>query len=211
MAVLRWIGVAAMATPLWFTAVYLAVSGLRPEFRHFNQAVSELGALDAPYRWWWNTLGYLLPGLVVVALALALRQLLAPRGLATLPFYALLASGLFLSMSGLFPGDFEHRGALTMRLHSIGAYGSGLCFVVAAFWLPLRFRVVAAWRSLSLPTMALAVLLLLSAVLRDGALPGLGQRLSFACLFCWVAVVGWGVFRESNAGTPGAGPACISC
>lgn len=191
----RWIGAAAMLTPIWFALVYALVSATRPEFRHFNQAVSELGSWEAPHRWWWNLLGYVLPGLVVVLLGQALKSRLALQGIAAFPCFALSLSGLLMVLSGVFPGDFENRAAPSMQLHSIGAYGSGLCFIVAAFGLSVRLRKLADWRGLNRWAGLALAGLLLSGFWRVSDWPGLGQRLSFACFFVWVALLGFGLYR----------------
>ena len=38
----RQIGILAMVVPVWFTAVYLILAGLRPEYSHLTKAISEL-------------------------------------------------------------------------------------------------------------------------------------------------------------------------
>jgi len=47
----RQIGILAMVVPVWFTAVYLILAGLRPEYSHLTKAISELGSVDAPRAW----------------------------------------------------------------------------------------------------------------------------------------------------------------
>ena len=56
------IGATALATPFWFLTVYLIMSSIRPEYSHLTKAISELGSLDAPSLWYWNVLGYIIPG-----------------------------------------------------------------------------------------------------------------------------------------------------
>jgi len=70
----RNIGFIALATPFWFVTVYLVMSSRRPEFSHLTKAISELGSLDAPDRWFWNVLGYILPGLAIALLGLGLER-----------------------------------------------------------------------------------------------------------------------------------------
>ncbi|MBV1776356.1 DUF998 domain-containing protein [Burkholderiaceae bacterium DAT-1] len=193
----RAIGLANMAVPVWFVGVYAWVAMQRPDFRHFNQAVSELGAWGAPNMWVWNALGYLLPGLLILSLGLALRRQFQVRGRTAIPFTALVLSGAFMAISGVFPGDFENRTSPSMILHSVGSFGSGLCFMVAAFWLPGRFRQVDSWKGIYWPLLGIAIAMVLNTFLvTPGPTPGLGQRISFACYFFWVALVGWAMYRH---------------
>jgi hypothetical membrane protein len=200
----RLTGIAAACVPFWFLAVYLVMSGARPEYSHLTKAVSELGSLDAPHRWAWNLLGYMLPGLVVAALGLAIgRDFARDYRTVRVPAVALTASGLFMLLSGIFPGDFEHRQSPTMILHAIGSLGSYAAFLVAGFWLPVYFQRRPAWRSIVWPTLALVLGSIASGVLRSGSAPGLGQRIGFACFFAWIGIVGFTLMRRQRGSVHG--------
>ena len=58
----RFAGFLGMVLPLWFTVIYLLVSSLRNDYRHFNMAISELGSIGAPNAFLWNLLGYIASG-----------------------------------------------------------------------------------------------------------------------------------------------------
>lgn len=83
------------------------MSSMRSEYSHLTKAISELGSVDAPNLWYWNTLGYVLPVLFISLLGVGLITRF-PK-LSKIPGYALVASGLFMALSGVFPGDFENR------------------------------------------------------------------------------------------------------
>ncbi len=193
------IGFIALATPFWFVTVYLVMSNRRPEFSHLTKAISELGSLDAPDLWIWNILGYILPGLAIALLAIGLKSdfaLASRRALA--PAIALGASGLFMAMSGVFPGDFENRASTTMILHTVGSLGSFIAFLVAGFWLPQVFRSRESWRWVAWPSLALVVASILAGFMRSGAAPGLGQRIGFALFFAWIGLVGYALIRSNR-------------
>lgn len=195
----RLIAIASIAAPIWFAVVYALVSLQRPDFRHFNQAVSELGSWDAPNMWVWNCLGYFLTGMVICFLGLAVRQVFSPRGMASTPFVTLALSGLFMAIAGVFPGDFENRSSLTMIFHTIGSFGSGLFFMISAFWLPSVFKKVPSWKWLSIPLMLIAIGMVLNTFLvTTGPMPGLGQRIGFACYLLWVALVGVALVKSPS-------------
>lgn len=191
------LGKAAMLLPLWFILVYGLVSMQRTDYRHFNMAVSELGSWDAPNLWVWNSLGYFLPGMVIFFFGLALKSAFKPTGMAATPFVSLALSGLFMAIAGVFPGDFENRRSLTMLLHTVGSFGSGLLFMLSAFWLPGVFKKITTWKWLHLPLLLIAVGMVLNAFLvTTGPMPGLGQRIGFACYFVWIALAGFNLSKN---------------
>lgn len=193
----RGVGVIAIATPLWFLVIYLVMSGMRPEYSHLTKAISELGSLDAPNKWVWNTLGYMLPGAAVALLGIAMRKEPPFRSSAAqLPVLALALSGLFIVLSGIFPGDFENRTSITMILHAVASVGSFIAFLVAGFWMPWLFRKHEQWSWIAWPSLVLVIGSIVTGFLRAGSTPGLGQRLGFACFFLWVGVVGFALFQS---------------
>ena len=193
------IGLIALITPFWFLTVYLVMSGRRPEYSHLTKAISELGSLDAPNRWFWNVLGYILPGLAIALLGVGLKREFAPASRHTsIPAFALVASGLFMTMSGVFPGDFENRTSTTMILHTVCSLGSFAAFLVTGFWLPKIFRSHESWRWVAWPSLTLVVASVVAGFLRSGAAPGLGQRLGFAFVFAWVGLVGYALVRSNS-------------
>jgi hypothetical membrane protein len=169
------------------TATILTMAALRTDgFNHLTKAVSELGSLDAPHRWWFNTLGYLLPGLLIAAFAHGLRRALPQR---PAPWWLLMGSGLFMALAGVFPVDMEHRSSLVSVLHHIGSLGSGLCWLGCALLVVPALRLHARWADLArwlpwLPLVAFGLMLLVPA-----GMPGLMQRISFALYFTFVLVL----------------------
>lgn len=193
------IGLIALVTPLWFLAVYLIMSGLRPEYSHLTKAISELGSIGAPKMWVWNVFGYVLPGLSIALLGIGLnREFGQTYRTAMTPTAALVCSGLLMSLSGVFPGDFENRSSITMIIQMIGSIGSFVAFLVAGFWLPQLFRSAPQWRWVVWPSLILVIGSIVTGFLRSGAAPGLGQRLGFACFFVWIGLVGFALWRSGH-------------
>jgi hypothetical protein len=44
----------------------------------------------------------------------------------------------------------------------------------------------------------LVVLSIATGVVRESSVPGLGQRLTFACYFCWIFLVGHRLYRNNK-------------
>jgi hypothetical membrane protein len=194
----RKIGLLAMFSPVLFAAAYLTMSSLRPEYSHLTKAISELGSVDAPRAWAWNVFGYIIPGLLIALLGLGVRHRFATTRGALLPAAALVASGLLMTLSGVFPGDFDNRTSATMILHTVGSLGCFVAFLVAAFSLPRIIREAHEWRPITWPSLVLAGGSILTGFLRSGNAPGLGQRLGFACFFLWVALIGYALYRDAS-------------
>lgn len=196
----RIIGIAAVVIPLWFLALYLIMSGMRPEYSHASNAISELGSLDAPNLWAWNIFGYCLPGLVIALLGTGLVREFSPlSSVASIPFVALIASGLFLALSGVFPANMADFESVTTVVHIIGSNGCFVAFLAAGFWLPFCFRKRIAWHWLAWPSLVLVVGSIVSGFLRSGETSGIGQRLTFACFFLWVALIGFALLRSKKS------------
>ena len=189
------ISVATMFLPLWFVLVYALVSLQRPDFRHFNMAVSEQGLKGAPNLWVWNVLGYL-PGVLIFLFGVALKNNFQTTGKTSIPFVTLALSGLFMAMAECSQATLKTVGRLTMLLHTIGSFGSGFLFMISAFWLPSKFKQSAAWKWFYLPLLLIAAVMVLNAVfVTTGPMPGLGQRIGFACYFVWLALTGFNLMK----------------
>lgn len=195
------IGAIGVVTPFWFLAVYLIMAGLRPDYSYLTKAISELGSVYAPHRWLWNILGYVMPGLAIALLGVELKAEFSDTGRLTwIPAFALSASGLFMMLGGIFPGNFIHRAAPTMVMHTIGSLGSYAAFLIAGFWLPFLFRRHRNWRWLGWPSLALVLCTFPLGSLERGHTPGLGQRLVFTCYFLWIGIVGYALMRSARTG-----------
>jgi hypothetical membrane protein len=189
----RTAGWIAVATPVWFLLTYLTLSAIHPGYSHLTKAVSELGAWGEPHMWWWNILGYGASGIAIAVLGSHLAGSLARGG--RVVSYALVASGLFMALSGVFPGDFEDRQAPSMIAHMVASIGSYVAFLVAGVALPFALRSAPQWPRIAWPSVAIVLLSVVTGALRSGEAPGLGQRLTFACFFLWIALVGAGLVR----------------
>ncbi len=195
----RTIGILAVCIPFWFFLVYGSLASIRPEFSHLHKAVSELGSVDAPYRWIWNVGGYIISGLVIALLGIGLVRNLGTAWSTNVACYSLVFSGLMMVLSGVFPGDFENRTSFTMVMHTIGALGTFIAFLICGFMLPRILLQHPHWKTLAWPSLMLVILSIAVGFLRTGNTPGLGQRLGFACFFAWIGLMGWGLLRNAHS------------
>ncbi len=191
------IGFLAIALPFWFALIYFVMSLARADFSHATKAISELGSVDAPNRWVWNIGGYVIPGAVIALLGTGIRgQFWGEKGV-RLASSSLVASGLLMATSGVFPGDFDNRTSFTMIMHAIGSFGSFVAFLICGFSMPWLLRRSLVWRVYAWPSLVLVLLSIATGFLRSGDAPGIGQRLGFACFFAWIGLMGIGLFRNA--------------
>jgi hypothetical membrane protein len=170
---------------LWST--YFVMASLRPEFNFKYKAISELGSIDAPNLWFWNVLGYMIPGLLIAIFAYGLYQY-SPKSNSKTHFYGLLISGLMMTFSGIFPADMDHKDSLLSILHMVGSYGSYIAFLFAAFSYPKLWKKEPFWKSIVTPTyIATGLTFLFGAwAIIFPHMPAVGQRFVFLFYFLWI-------------------------
>lgn len=177
-----------IVAPLLFWITYVIMANRRQEYSSMTKAVSELGSLDAPNMWWWNIFGYMIPGLFIALFSIGLYKNIAQDKAGRLPLYGLALSGVFMMISGIFPGDFEQKTSSTMILHSVGSFGSYLCFLLAAFTYPRLLKADPYWKNTIWPGLIITLLTILFGnwpfVFPD--FPAVGQRIVFMMYFLWI-------------------------
>lgn len=176
------------SAPTIFWITYLLMSNLRPEYSFLTKAVSELGSLDAPNKWVWNILGYVLPGILIAIYSFGLFTNISTGEGSKLPLIGFILSGLFMSLSGIFPGDFDNRQSTTMLLHTVGSFGSYIFFLIGAFTYPKQMKTSEYWNKSIRPTILFTWLTIIfgSWPFVFSSYPSVGQRIVFFFYFLWL-------------------------
>ncbi|HLD52429.1 MAG TPA: DUF998 domain-containing protein [Sediminibacterium sp.] len=177
-----------ISATILFWATYIIMSNLRPEYNLFHKAVSELGSLDAPNKWIWNIFGYILTGILIAVYSFGLFKNITNGQGSKLPLISFVLSGLFMSLSGIFPGDFDNRQSTTMLLHTVGSFGSYLFFLFGAFTSPKQMKQSEYWKKSIRPTLIFTWLTILfgSWPFIFTSYPSLGQRVVFFFYLLWI-------------------------
>lgn len=177
-----------ISATILFWATYIIMSNLRPEYNFFHKAVSELGSLEAPNKWIWNILGYILTGILIAVYSFGLFKNISNGQGSKLPLISFVLSGLFMSLSGIFPGDFDNRQSTTMLLHTVGSFGSYLFFLIGAFTCPKQMKKSEYWKKSIRPTLIFTWLTILfgSWPFIFTSYPSLGQRIVFFFYLLWI-------------------------
>lgn len=180
--------VIGISATILFWVTYIVMSNLRADFNLFHKAISELGSLDAPNKWTWNILGYVLPGILIAIYSFGLFMDISKGEGSKVPLVGFVFSGLFMSLSGIFPGDFDNKQSTTMLLHTIGSFSSYIFFLIGAFTYPKLMNKNDYWKSAKRPT-----LIFTFSTIIFGAWPfifpnnpALGQRIVFFFYLLWI-------------------------
>jgi hypothetical membrane protein len=162
-------------------------------YDHATKAVSELGAVGAANALLFNVAGFIVPGLLIIFLAVAFYRRTA--GTAKLGPILLALSGLALTMAGSFPVDMEARLSAGSQLHLAGATLCGILWSAALFPIGagMRRSGFPRWGRLT-PWFGLFLVVNLGWQVQwqsvQWLLPGWGQRIGFFGYFAWAAVTG---------------------
>ncbi|MEV8638155.1 DUF998 domain-containing protein [Streptosporangium sp. NPDC051023] len=190
---------AAVAAPLAAVLFLVSVTvfaALRDDgYSHAHKAISELGASGAPHAFAFNALGFVAPGLLVVAFAVGFVGLIRSGGSLLGPGLLGL-SGVTLALAGIFPVDMAQRDSWASLAHLASATASGIFWACSLFWmgrLLARVPVPAVWVRLTpwfvlFPVANVAWQAMWQTT--GWPPPGWGQRLAFAGYFLWLAVTG---------------------
>ena len=158
-------------------------------YNHFNKAVSELGSLDAPNKWIFNILGFIIPGILISIFSFKLLKEFRSYPIKSYPFYFLILSGLFLTLAGLFPANMENRTAITTIIHQIGANGGGVFWLLSALTLWWQLKKNHVWKTTAIATFLIPFIMILAMSFVHEDTPGLGQRIVFSALYLFVFIL----------------------
>lgn len=188
--------VCGLLAPALFVGAILLFASLRADYSHLTDAVSELGALGAPYSLGWNLIGFGAVGLLITAFSWGLFR--GTGSWTALLFVGL--SGLGFAGTGVFPADMADLAAPSSRMHILMSLICFVAFVLGAFILCWRFFKLPGWRGIAVGSGVLGLLALLTMPLREMAVPpGLAQRVSFALYLAWIWLLALALWRQSAA------------
>ncbi|HVZ30306.1 MAG TPA: DUF998 domain-containing protein [Asticcacaulis sp.] len=198
---LGWCGPAAAVL---FGAAVIGFASLRHDgYTHATKAVSELGAMGAENALTFNVLGFIVPGILVILLAITCGRAFS-SGFGA---FCLVVSGAALTASGLLPADMAHRNGQATVLHGMAAVVSGLAFAIAVFPLGSAMRKTPGFTRLGQWTPWFVLFLLANigwqiawkSTGNPFFYPGWGQRIAFAGYFLWMTLAGLALTRPRPA------------
>jgi len=192
----------AVALILFAGGVALAGSGV-PEFSHYVHPLALRGTAGLPQAALFNIIVFVVPGLLLVYAALALREMLGNAGWsARIGIVLVQLSALAFAAQGVFPLDPSDANSTASRLHALAWMLWWIAFVPGVLLLALGAR-RGPWFAMA--CMAASVLLPLIAVFAPiGLWVGLAQRLAFGLWFAWWILAAW--LSRASTSSPGSSP-----
>lgn len=201
----RWPLLAAALATLSGLASIAGFAALLEGYSHASHPIGWLGGRGLPAATAFNLLAYLLPGLLLAAVAWRQREGLpeAAGWAARIGAWLVLLSTLAFAAQGLLPLDLEELDAGDSRGHATAWMLWWIAFLPGVWMLePGRRRLPQArgwpWRLL-LGGVAFPFLALLGPLL---VAPGFAQRIALACWFGWWLLCAWALSRGA-ASSPG--------
>lgn len=190
------IGISAI---LISTATILIMSELRSDgYNHFHKAVSELGSLDAPNKWIFNILGYIVPGILISIFSLNLLKEFRSVSVKEYPFYLFASSGVLMAIAGLFPADMDNKESFITVLHTIGSFGGGLLWFLCALTLWWQLKKREGWRTVAMITFLIPFVMILLMSFVPKNTPGISQRIAFFANYIFIFLIAIKQLGESR-------------
>ncbi len=173
-------------------ATIIIMAELRTDgYNHFHKAVSELGSTDAPNRWVFNILGFIIPWLLIALFSFNLLKEFRTLPIKSYPFYLFILSGLCLTITiaGLFPANMENRQSMTTIMHQIGALGGGIFWFLCALTLWCQLKKNILWKNTAITTLLIPFILILSMSFVSTDTRALSQRFLFIAMYVFILIV----------------------
>lgn len=172
------------------TLAVIIMAELRTDgYNHFHKAVSELGSIDAPNKWIFNLLGFIIPGILISIFSFNLLKEFRSYPIKSYPFYLFILSGLFLTLAGLFPANMESKTSINTIIHLIGAGGGGVFWFLCALTLWWQLKKNSIWRNAAIISFIIPFVMILAMGFVSENTPGISQRIVFIALYLFVLIL----------------------
>lgn len=195
-----------MLIPLWLFVGVTIAGALYPGYSHLNQAMSELGAVDAPTRYLSPIINNYPLGMLFIVFGLSVFTAFPNSGLSKISGLLIVAHGIGSIAAGLFPCD---QGcdlvspSVAQVLHFLSSsvmYGSLL--MANLLWIIIGKALLKSDRfalfSLVLAVASVCVLPLMALALTSGEGVGIYQRINYGANVIWVAGLAYMLLRRAQ-------------
>ncbi|HCB41804.1 MAG TPA: DUF998 domain-containing protein [Pseudomonas sp.] len=201
-----------MLIPVWLFCGVLIAGSLYPGYSHVDQAMSELGALEAPTHQLSPIINNFPLGVLFLLFGGAVVSLFSGARLAQLSGLLLMLHGLASISAGLFscdPGCNPVEPSRDQVLHNLSGLVMFASLTLAnLLWVYLsRKRLGSAgfsWFSLVCLIVSLAVMPMMAAAVESGEAFGLYQRINYGVSVIWLGTLAWMLMRMPRAASPGS-------
>jgi len=181
-----------MLAPVVVIAFILIGASVTPGYSHISDTISKLASPGTPHPEWMNA-GFISYGILMIGLAFAVRQCLAPRTGSIIVWLMIVIHGLGIIIAAIFPYDLsiiDGIHSLEGILHHLIAITSCVAFMIGML---IMARIVSAepsWRTTVILSFfavsVVSVLFALSLFPLAGEVEGVLQRASAFAMFIYI-------------------------
>jgi hypothetical membrane protein len=186
----KWLALCGIIAVLWYNLMIIIAGSLSQAYDHMHNSIFALGANGSPVAWFYNPLGPILYGVLIVLFSIGLYIGRAGR----IGSFFLGISGIGEIIAGLFPLTFE-----ASQPHFIGLLSVvvGTILMLFAFTVSMRRKDV--WKSLWKYTLVTAIAFTVSFVVIMlevfNFAAGLSERVLIWIAWLWILVIAYRLYR----------------
>lgn len=203
---LRNLALGGLIGPLIFVLATLVNAGLRSDYNHVSQFISELGATDTSHAMLMNISGFLPFGLLMIGFGISLFSLM-PRGISfRIGSFLIVIFGLGVTLAGLFSCDTgcPDSGSIENSIHNQVSAVAFFSVILGTGVLSISFKSHAAWKPFWIYSFLTFVASagFLAAMINSfeaSTHNGMWQRLLLLTLFVWFGVLGVKLHRKPRS------------
>ena len=199
----RFLAFCGVIAPIIFTVVLLILGVLQPEYNHIKQYISEFGAVDAPYALIFNTIGFPILGILIIAFAFALNKGINNGKGTKIGPILLVVSGCSFVLVSIFPCD---PGCIPIStvgiIHGYMCLIALLALILAPFFMLHRLVRDDKWHNYHIYSIVIAIIALSVVIVGKSGFfmesIGLLQRLAYGLSLLWVEIMAIKLLRVSE-------------
>jgi len=192
----RWYYFSGTLAPIWLLFGVIIAGSFYPEYSHFNQAMSELGAKGSPTHMLSPLLNNYPLGVLFILFGIGVIKTFSTSNMAMFSGALIVIHGLASFSAGFFSCDIAcdlESPSTEQNIHNI----SGLVlffslFIASVIWVFISKRCICVkwfeWFSLICSIVAIALLPLMAGAVESGVGFGLFQRLNYGSQALWILV-----------------------
>lgn len=197
---------AGLVSPLWLAVGLLITGSLYPGYSHINQAMSVLGAVDAPTRFISPLINNYPLGALLILFGFGVAQRYSGVGMARASGVLIMLHGLASLATGYFSCDAgcaPQNPSTAQNLHNLAGLIMAFSLLLAsALWIFVARRQGSkglVWFSLVCTLFALGCLPWMAAAVDVGRGFGLFQRVNYFASLIWVAGLAWALLKHERS------------
>ncbi|MCM4173068.1 DUF998 domain-containing protein [Arenibacter sp. TNZ] len=190
--------------PLLYTTVVLISAGLRPNYSHVSQFMSDLGATGSPNADFMNYMGFIPSGLMIASFGISLIMLLSNSLTSRIGSVLVTIFGIGMVVVGFFSCDIgcPREGSLENTIHDQISGPIFLSVITGILLLGISFRKHSVLKRLWVYSIITSLLCfgfmagLINAI-ESNYLIGIWQRMLLSTIFIWCVVMGLKIFKSN--------------